>query len=439
VRILMIVAALAVVGDLRAQPPVVKPDPAMQRLVGLLGNDDYQTRDRAAQALRAAGAKALPALRQAVENDDPEVRRQVNDLLVEIETGLLLAPKRVTLKVVNKPLQEIMQDLATQTGYKVECNSANPAQRFSFDLADASFWEAIDRICRECGCTLQQTYGDMTVRLQHVDGFAPHVSRDGAFRFFATGFQQLRQVDLSVARKTPTPVVHNETLTFQFTVCSEPKLPILGMGEVKLLAAYDSEHNSMLPRTTAPIEELPPGPRAMMRGRWTSGRYGSNRAVMQQTQVELVRTSDKASSVKLVRGTIPVHLLADQKPVVVAEKIMDAKGKKAKFGTISISIDDVQVMDNKQVQVKMTVAADDHGNDYSWTNTLYQRFELQDDKGNKYFNHGSGWSSSSPAAVQMTLNFGGLPNAQAPGKLVFQSWTTIQHQINFEFKDLPLP
>ena len=361
------------------------------------------------------------------------MRSQVKELLAEIELKNLLSPTSVTLKAVNKPLDEILKDITAQTGYKIECYSPNPRQPYSFDMADAPFWDVIDRICRSAGLTLQQSYGDQTVRLQHVDGFAPHVSREGAFRFVATGFQQLRHVDLSVARITPTPVVHNETLTFQFTVCSEPKLPILGMGEVKLLAAYDSERNSLLPPTVAQPPDALPG--ARLRGRWTSGRYGGNRSLMQQTQVELVRSSDKASTVKLLRGTIPVNLLVKQEPVVIAEKIMEGKGKKATFGTLTIAIEDVQLMANKQVQVKMSIAESDHGNDYSWTNTLYQRFELQDNKGNKYSNFGSGWSSNGPAAVQMTLNFGGLANAEAPGKLIFTSWTTVQHQITFEFKD----
>ena len=284
---------------------------------------------------------------------------------------------------------------------------------------------------------MQQSYGDQTVRLQQADGHNAYVCRDGAFRFFANNFQQVRTIDLSIARTTPLPVAHNQTLTLQLTVCSEPKLPILGVGEVKLVAAYDSEHNSMLP-TAATVEELQPGP-GRLRGKWTSGRDNSNRSIMQQTQVELVRPSERATTVKLLRGTMPMHLLVEQKQVLVAEKVMDAKGKKGTFGSISIAIEEVKVMENKQVQVKMTVAEANHGNDYSWTNTLYQRFELQDDKGNKYTNYGSGWSSSGPAAVQMTLNFGGLANAAAPGKLLFQSWTTMQHQVTFEFKDLPLP
>ncbi len=438
-RYLMIVAALSVIGlaaGPRAQQPAEKPDPALERVLEQLGSEDYAVRDRAAQQLRAAGAKALPVLKKHLDHDDAEVARQVKDLLAEIESVVLLSPKRVTLKVVNKPLDEIIKDVAAQTGYKIECYSPNPRQPYSFELVDVPFWEAIDRINHDAGLVLQQTYGNQTVRLQHMDGSARFITREGAFRFVATGFQQLKQIDLSIARNTPGPVAHSETLTFQFTVCSEPKLPILGMGEVKLLAAYDSERNSMLP-PSGPTEDLQPGIRA--RGRWNSGRYGANRSLMQQTSVELVRSSEKASSVKLLRGTIPVHLLVEVKPVVVAEKIMAGKGTKAKFGSMSIAIEDVMLMPNKQVQVKMTVAEENHGNDYSWTNTLYQRFELQDNKGNKYSNFGSGWSSSGPAAVNMTLNFGGLANAEAPGKLIFQSWKTVQHQINFEFKDLPLP
>ena len=438
-RILITAAVLSIIGSasgLRAQPPAEKPDSALQRLLLQLGDEDFVVREQAAKQLRAAGAKALPVLRKAVEHEDAEVQRQARELLAEIETVLLLSPKLVTLKVVNKPLDEIVKEVAVQTGYKIDCFGPNPRQLQSYDFAETPFWEVIDKINRDGGFTLQQTYGDLTVRLQHVDGYARHVSHDGAFRFVATGFQQLRQIDLSVARITPTPVVHNETLTFQFSVCSEPKLPILGMGEVKLLAAYDSERNSMLP-PAVPLEELQPGPGA--RGRWTSGRYGNNRTLMHQTQVQLVRSSEKASSVKLLRGSIPVHLLVEQKQVVVAEKIAEAKGKKAKFGSITISIDDVVVMANKQVQVKLMVSEENHGGDYSWTNTLYQRFELQDSKGNKYTNTGSGWSSSGPAAVNMTLNFNSPANAEGPGKLMFQSWTTAQHQITFEFKDLPLP
>src|SRR5439155_16420586 len=135
------------------------------------------------------------------------------------------------------------------------------------------------------------------------------------------------------------------------------------------------------------------------------------------TQVQLVRTSEKATSVKTLRGSIPVNLLVKQEPVVLAEKVLDGKGKKQKYGSVTINIDDVTVQANKQVQVRMSISEENHGNDYSWMNTMYSRFELHDEKGNKYSNYGSGWSSSGPASTVMTLTFGGLPNDAVPGKL----------------------
>jgi hypothetical protein len=43
--------------------------------------------------------------------------------------------------------------------------------------------------------------------------------------------------------------------------------------------------------------------------------------------------------------------------------------------------------------------------------------------------------------VQGTFNFGDGGNAQLgkPAKLTYYGWVTMQHQVEFEFKDLPLP
>jgi hypothetical protein len=78
--------------------------------------------------------------------------------------------------------------------------------------------------------------------------------------------------------------------------------------------------------------------------------------------------------------------------------------------------------------------------DYSWMNSLYQRIELQDDKGNKFMIVGNGWGNNSPGSIQMSTTFapqGG--KASTPFKLIYYRWTTLEHEIAFEFKDLPLP
>ena len=52
----------------------------------------------------------------------------------------------------------------------------------------------------------------------------------------------------------------------------------------------------------------------------------------------------------------------------------------------------------KQYQIKMSITEEqkDNPNDYSWTNSLYQRIELLDEKGNKMQIYGSQWNNSMP-------------------------------------------
>jgi hypothetical protein len=414
--------------------------PGLERLVEQLGDRDFRRRDAAAQQLEAAGVRALPLLRRALTHGDPEVRRRVAGLLPSIETTALLAPRRISLKFDRKPIRDVLDAVANQTGFKIEHWTNNPAQVYSFDFADLPFWEALDRICRDAGLILQPGYGDDRLRLQPQSVYPPFVRYEGPFRFVANGFQLYRNIDFGLVGPGAHLNSRSETLTFTFSVYVEPRLPLLGMGEVKLNAAYDSERNTMLPPVgggEAP-EGLALGGRV---GRWVS-RYGNGyRTVHLQTQVNLNRPSEKASSVRLLRGTLPVTLLAEQKPVVLTDAVLGAKGKKFSVGSTTFHVEDIAEQPNKQYQLKLAVTEEskDNPNDYTWMNALYQRIELQDAKGTKYQVAGSSWGNSGPNNVQLTLTYAPQGNAGPPAKFIFFAWTTLQHQVSFEFKDLPLP
>ena len=424
-------------------PPAAKPaaDVAIQQLVQQLGDNDFRKRDEASRALQAAGAQALPALRIARNSTDAEVRRRANELVPALETAVLLAPKRVTFKTVNKPLKKAFDELIRQTGYQIEYNVNDPRLLYSFDFHGTPFWEALDKISRATGLVIQQGYGDNHIRLYQQNAYAPYVHTEGAFRFTATGFSQYRNIDLSLAGNGAAQLNRNESLTLQFSVCIEPKMAILGVGEAHLEAAYDNEKNSML---VPPVNNEFFNGNMNFGGRWTSGKYGNgNRMFSTQTQVGLHRSSQTATEVKVVRGTLPIMLLVDQKPVVVADKILAAKGKTTTIGATHFEIEDVTEQPGKQYRIKMVVNEDLKGNpnDYSWMNSLAQRIELQDAKGGKFQITGSQWNNSAANHVEMTLTFGTAGGAKPapPAKLVYQTWTTEQHIIPFEFKDLPLP
>jgi hypothetical protein len=441
---LVAVCWIALAVTVRAETPPAKPapDPAVEKLVAQLSDNDYHKRDEASRALQVAGARALPALRVALNNSDAEVRRRANELIPAIETAVLLAPKRVTFKTVNKPVKDAFAELIRQTGYHIEYNVNDASRLYSFDFKDAPFWEAVEKISRATGLVIQQGYGDDHIRLYQQNAYAPYVHTEGAFRFTATGFNQYRNIDFSLAGKGAAPQNRNESLTLQFSVCVEPKMALLGVGEVHLEAAYDNEKNTMLLPPANNNEFL--NGNMITGGRWTSGKYGNgNRMFSTQTQVNLRRSSENATAVKVVRGTLPIMLLVNQKPVVVAEKILEAKRKKTTIGGTHFEIVDVTEAPGKQYQIKMVVNEDlkDNPNDYSWMNSLAQRIELQDEKGGKFQITGSQWNNSAANHVEMTLTFGpaGGGKPETPTKLIFHTWTTEQHVIPFEFKDLPLP
>jgi hypothetical protein len=415
--------------------PALRPAADVDGLIAQLAGDDFAARERAADALRRLGPDSLPALKKHLNDPDAEVRRLLQEIIPALETAALLTPKTFDLKIDNRPIADVLAELRTQTGCQIDhFGNANPQQPFSFDLKDVTFWEALDRINRDAGLGLQPGYGDERIRLQAQDGPCPFVLYSGPFRLSATGLEQLRKVDLAVQPRSGGPVRRSESLTFSFTLWSEPRLPLLGVGDVKLIAAYDSEKNSMLPGP-APQDDGPNAQRPVRR----VNHHNGVKSLSQQTSLELVRLSEKASSIRLIRGVLPVSLLVAQRPVVVTEKLLENKTKKLQAGQTALALEDVtEVPQNKQWQVRLTITQD--GDEPGWSNQLYQRFELFDAKGNKYASNGAGWSGSANS-VRMTLTFGSNGNAALgpPDKLVFQSWQTLQHPLEFEFRDIPLP
>jgi hypothetical protein len=437
---LVVVLALVLAAQAPAQEPTAVAAAAVESLIQQLGNPDYRKRDAAARRLEAAGLVAVPGLRKVLGHSDAEVRRRARDLIPAIETARFLTPRRVNLKVANKTLREVFDAFTRQTGYKIEFWAGNPAQTYSFDFKDLTFWEALDRVCNAAGLVIQWNYGDDKILLQQQPGQPLFVRYEGGFRFVATGLHQNRFLNFTALDKGAALPPAQETLSLAFTLYAEPRMPLLGIGEVKLDAAYDTEKNSMLPPAVNPGDF---DPRFGMMGRYQS-RYGNgNRTFFMQSQFNLVRPSLKATGIKVIRGSLPVTLLVEQKPVVLADKILSAKGKKVAVGPTSFVFEDVSEAPGKQYQVRLSVTEDnrENPNDYTWMNTLYQRIELLDEKDNKFQICSSGWGNNGPNHVQLHLVFGpmGAVKMAAPAKFVFQQWTTLQHDVSFEFKDLPLP
>ena len=270
---------------------------------------------------------------------------------------------------------------------------------------------------------------------------SPYCYRAGPFRLVADSFEYNRGIRFGqVPRNAAHAVQRSESLTFHFSVATEPKLPLLALGEVKVTAAYDDRHHSMLP----PAEPEDNGNGFRFRGgrRFYSSSYGGLNRIM-GTQVTLVRPSVESRQARSIKGTVVTTLLVEQKPEIIITDVLKSKGKMIKTSKTTWDMQDVADAGNQSYRFKMSIS-DNHFSTNStpgMTDSLHQRIELQDAKGRKYQIRGSSWSSSSNTEVTVEFTFGDPGNGPLgpPAKLVYYTWVTMQHPVAFEFQDVPLP
>ncbi|MFO0879994.1 MAG: hypothetical protein U0840_21830 [Gemmataceae bacterium] len=470
---LRLVALTCCIGasTLLAAAPPARPVGSAEvlRLIDQLGDRDFRVRTQAERQLAAEGLAALPALRKALGHPDPEVRRRVLRMVPGLEHAALVSPRRVTLTIQNQPIRTVLEEISKASGYKIQHMGvmvgpqggfgggmvmvapaiAGPAGKapaapkeptFSYSFVNEPFWDVIDQVCRDGGLVLQQGYGDEIVRLFQGRGHSPHVGRDGAFRYAASNLQLYRNIDLSNHNAGSGAPPRQETLTLNVTLFAEPRLPFLGLGEPRVDAAYDSEKNSLL----VPVNVVDGNENAPFAGGRIGRRYynGGYKQMSLQASLALQRISEKATSIKLIRGVLPVTVLVEQKPIDLSTDILNAKGKKMTVGDLEFNIESVQKMPNNQFQVKFSVTNKGNPNDYTWQNTLYQRLELLDEKGTKFQNWGSNWHGGGNNTVTLTLTYSGTFGGVKPGdpkRFVYHHWVTRQHDIHFELRDVPLP
>jgi hypothetical protein len=307
---------------------------------------------------------------------------------------------------------------------------------YSFHFDKLPFWLALDKICDASGMTLQQNYyGDDALRLYRQDAYVPFCFYTGPFKVVATGFNYSRNNNFATVAKSPAQAANqgSEYLNVSIQIATEPRLPILRLGQVKLTAAEDDEGHSMLPRSDIN------NPNQF--GRVYYG--GFYRGYMHQTQAPLVWPTKTSRTVKILKGVLPITLLADQKPSVVTDKILASKGKKYKIGDAGFHIEDITEMPGKQYQIKINVTENskEAQHDYSRIQSIQQRLELQDDKGNKIPAYTNATMFNSPTSAQFTIITQQIGNAKnaAPAKLIYSSWILMDHEVAFEFRNLPLP
>jgi hypothetical protein len=406
-----------------------------EKLIAQLGSPDFKAREAAGKALAARGADALPAMRKAVAHPDPEVRQRLGILITDAERAVLLSPKRVSMKLEGVPLRDAIAELAKLSSYKIEVQNSGGVQPLvTLTAVDAPFWEVFDKLCIQGGLVLQQHY-DMNqgLVLYGQNAVVPFVDYRGPFRLSASGFHYNKSLTFAtLPRNAVGGGQRSEQLSFSFNVVAEPRLPLLGLGQPKLTAAVDDQDQSLVPLQLGRTYET-----------FHSGVYYGYRTTVLQSQVQLAGPSVNARTVKLIRGSLPVTLLAEQRPEIVVDNILTVKNKKFEAKDVSLDVEEVKETPGRIVNVVVTArraGSKDNQYDYTWTNSLQQRVELTDAKGGKFLTNGFNWTNGTPTSAQGTFIFSD-PSGKLgkPAKLTYYGWVTVQHQVEFEFHDLPLP
>ena len=416
------------------------PDPATAALIADLGSPDYRAREKAGAALAAKGEKALPDLRRALAAaDNPEVSRRLTVLVRRMDHDRLVSPKRVTFAVKNKPAKDVFDEIAKQTGYKIDFQGGGNADcRYSFDFANAPFWVAVDQVAEATGMSVYANGGDDDVVQinSYSDAHNPHVTYAGPFRLVATGINANKSVQLSGLNRKGFGPRPQENINLNFQIQSEPKNPILGTLPAELTAATDETGASLVPPKD--------GNNNSSRSYYNGGQRGHNA----YGNVNLVRAGKDATTIKTLKGKIGIVLLAFASPEIVIADPLKAKTRKLVGRSVELDYD-AMTEANGQYTATLTVkklgVEDPNNMDYNWSNNLWQKIEVTDAKGNRYRSYGPNNLNNNGNAVQMTIPFGpdnrrGQPQKLGPPvKLVFNEWHQVTHEVTFEFKDIPLP
>lgn len=420
------------------------PDAALKQMIDDLGSDDWRAREKAGRDLAARGEKALPHMRTAMlATDSPEVQRRLAVLVRKMDRDRLVEPKRVTLAAKDQTPKQLFDEIAKQTGYKIEFGGGGPDTKHSFDFNGTPFWQAVDAVANAAGYTVSAEYDDSSIRVYNQDATNPYVAYAGPFRFLATSINTSRSVQLSGLSKRGANPRATEYMNLSFQVQSEPKNPMLGVTQPELLEAKDDLGGSLLP------------PQERNNSRVSNYMNGGSRGHNTYMSVNLTRGDRAATTLKALKGRVGVVLLAGTVPEVVVADPLKAKKKSFVGRTSEIELDAVDEDANQKGVYLVSLTAKrrgptdpDRNDHYVWSQGLWQRLELFDDKGNKYFCYGPTTHNNNNESVQLVLQFGpddrrtGRPGPNklgAPAKLVLNEWLTVTHEVTFEFKDIPLP
>lgn len=458
---------LVVLGQVsRAEPPA---DPAS--LVRQLGAPCFADRQAAAAEIERLGSPALPALRDARQSRNMEIKTRAAALLLKIETALLTQPTSVRLDFDGASIADIAQSLSRQTGFKIALYPQNQPrwknQRVKLHHPqELSFWKAIDELCD--AASLQYNPGMQGFAGQQDQVFAlsegvirtvTPVSDQGPFRVRLLGIDYQRRLTYVPSGSDPGPVpapprpvgraagqsrarglarlnpVRTVHFAAQLVVAAEPRLSLAPRGELRLREAKDDHGNSLIDAGRHPQSLNFPG------------YFGSPRGSVMEIQAQLQRPADPGETIKILRGTIPVTV-SSRRPSPLIVPLQKSAGKTFENSDVQVTVHDVRSLpDQRQTLVELSIRPSGPEAASASESDVYGTFfpraahhHLQIDVIDAN-DHLMSWFQSLTDAEtsHITLTLTSSMQAAPPTELRYYSVARTEVDIPFEFSGIPMP
>jgi hypothetical protein len=206
---------------------------------------------------------------------------------------------------------------------------------------------------------------------------------------------------------------------------------LVGTGNTRVLKAVDDKGMSLTGETETDAELRQNGPIFVPI---------TYRANTQSCGLGINRASRDATLIREFRAKVAVAILIEERPEFIIENILDAKKKKFSGLNFDLEVvDATEAMGVATVKVKL-YQREVNPNNRDWYNTANQRLVMLDDKGAKMIGSLTEQNNNG-AAVIMEFSFVPSPGKKAgkPSKLILNEWIAESREIEFKFKDIPLP
>ncbi len=409
--------------------PAVKAQ--IDAIIKDLSSDNWKDRQSAQDKLVKFGPDAVADLRQLADRaEDEEVRTRASAALRQIDENALIGGSLITISLKDAKPQTIFDLLAKQAHCEFPTYPKNLWQAgaangtISMNLERVDFWTAFKEACQKSGVYPQQFGNDPRMTLHQ--GSNPYWNGpsvvSGPFLIVANRIQRTNSVELT----NPGNVQHD--FSFSLSAFAEPKIKVIQSSyNVKVEKAEDEKGNSLA------IDDR------------NSNGFNSGQQWMWNLQARLNYPENAGKLIARFRGSVK-FLLQVQSETLDIPDVLTAKGVERRIAGRRILFKLARKQSDTAYEVLVTVFRDGMAVE-DWNAMQYNAnsIKLLDKDGRPLSSHGWG-SSGDGTKMEYNWNFsrqnwgGEETKPGEPQRLVWEIPTeTREMDVNFEFKDLPLP